>query len=389
MINTLEKFELVVVGASAAAEALTAELSDLNYEGKVLVIDQDSRMPYERPPLSKNYLTSNSEIDITVDWDLNVDFVNAHATAIDAESNKLHFEVIADKKKGFVEFGKLVIATGASPFHLPIEPEGVLSLRTINDSEEIGQSARKTKSVGIIGAGAIGVELATSLREIGAEVTLFDKATGPIERLLAGHLGETVTSWLDDLGVKCEFNVDLEEITRIDDTWVVAIGDSRSLNFGTLISAVGARPSVQWLESSNILSNSQLICDDLGRVISPTGIVENIYAAGDVVTRKSVTGDLSRTESWTAAAEQGKQLAEHIAGVEISEKEEPYFWTDVAGRKIQVFGHLEAGSVLEVVREDPDRDATLFKAVSPTGVLGWIGINSPQAIAKIRMGIQD
>lgn len=378
-----------MVGASVAAEALTTELTDLKYEGNVLVIERDSRMPYERPPLSKSYLTSNGEIDISVDWDLQVDFVIADATNVDAENKQIQFDVLSDGKHEIVQFNKLVITTGASPFHLPMEPEGVLSLRSIDDSEKIGSSARISGSVGIIGAGAIGVELATSLREIGAEVTLFDKAAGPLERLLAGHLGDTVTSWLQELGVVCEFNADLEQITRSDDKWDISLGDGRTLNFGTLVSAVGARPTVHWLSTSGLLTDGQLICDERGRVLSPAGACEDIYAAGDVVTRKSVHGDLSRTESWTAAAEQGKQLAELIAGTEISEKEEPYFWTDVAGRKVQVFGRLQPESRLEVLVEDPERNAVLYKAEAPDGARGWIGINSPQGIAKLRMGIMN
>ncbi|MDH6424129.1 3-phenylpropionate/trans-cinnamate dioxygenase ferredoxin reductase subunit [Aurantimicrobium minutum] len=387
--NKLRKYELVVVGASVAAEALTTELGEMDFEGKVLVVERDPRMPYERPPLSKKYLSSNGEIDITVDWELDIELVIANATKIDCNKKQLEFETVAENKTDTVAFDKLVIATGATPFHLPLEPEGVLSLRTIDDSELIRTSAQATGSVGIIGAGAIGVELATSLREIGVKVTLFDKAAAPLERLLAGHLGDTVTTWLQDLGVTCEFNADLVEISRTSDQWVISLGDGRALSFGTLVSAVGARPTVQWLNSSNLLTDGQLVCDGLGRVITPMGLIDFVYAAGDVVTRKSDSGDYFRTESWTAAAEQGKHLAEFISGTEISENEEPYFWTDVAGRKVQVLGRLHPDAKLEKITEDPERKATLFKATASDGTVGWIGINSPQGIAKLRMGLQD
>lgn len=376
----------MVVGASVAAEALTARLRKLGYDRDILVVERDARMPYERPPLSKQFLTDPDGTTIGVDWEQNVEFEYATALGLDVESQVLQLELLDSARKVSIGYERLVIATGATPFHLPIEPEGVLSLRTAQDAEQIRQAAQPGAHIGVIGAGAIGVEIASSLRALNVKVTLFDKADRPLERLLAGHLGETVQSWLEDLGVRCELSADLLRISNASHRWEVSLGDGRELEFDALISAVGANPNVAWLADSGLLTAGQLVCDEKGYVITQSGPLPNVFAAGDVVTRQSAEGALSRTESWTAASEQGLQLAEVLVGAEVFESEQPYFWTDVAGRKIQVLGALRSDALLEVVTENPDRGAKLFQATASDGSVGWLGINSPQAIAKLRMG---
>lgn len=383
----MKKFDIVVVGASVAAEALTSKLGELDYSGEILVVDRDPRMPYERPPLSKHFLTAHDEVDISVDWDQQVEFERAEAVGLEPENNVVHFSRVPSGESFSVEYDRLVITTGAQPFHLPIEPSGVLSLRTADDSEQIGHAAQPGAHIGIIGAGAIGCELATSLRTLNTEVTLFDKAEAPLERLLAGNLGETVTAWLTELGVRCEFAADLTAINGGPGEWVISLGDGRDVRVDALVSAVGARPTVGWLAESGLLDAGQLVCDHNGQVLSPKGAAENIFAAGDVVTRLAADGSLSRTESWTATAEQGARLAEVLVKAEITAPEQPYFWTDVAGRKIQVLGMLHPQASLEIVSEQPERRATLYKASAPDGTVAWLGINSPQLIAKLRMGL--
>lgn len=370
-----------------AAEALTARLRELEFVGEILVIDRDKRMPYERPPLSKQFLTSGEDGFIEVEWEQQVEMICAEAVGVDVDSKTLELITLPEAKPLSVGFKKIVITTGASPFHLPIEPEGVWGLRTVDDAEKIRQAALKHASFGVIGAGAIGVELASSLSNLGVHVTLFDKADWPLERLLAGHLGETVASWLREIGVTCEFGADIKSISGVSGDWQIQLGDKRQLKFGALISAVGARPTVGWLADSGLLIDGQLICDSYGRVLTLNGFSTDVYGAGDVVTRKSPTGTLSRTESWAAASEQGMRLAEFLTHVDISEGEEPYFWTDVAGRKIQVFGSLSSDSSLEIDSENPERGSTLYRATAPDGTIGWIGINAQQAIAKLRMGL--
>lgn len=379
-----DRGRIVLVGASTAGEAFVSRLRELGHEGEIVVVDRDARMPYDRPPLSKGYLTDPDDTDIGVDWADGTSIVSADVTGVDPVAKTLAV-VDPDGVARAVPFDTLVIAAGATPVSLPIEREGVLHFRSVEDSETIRAAAGPGSRVGIIGAGAIGAELATSLSHNGAAVVLLDKADRPLERLLVGYLGADVTSWLQSTGVDCRWGVDIERIAGTPGDWTVDLGDGSQLGFDVLVSAVGVRPTVAWLADSGLLTEGQLICDADGRVLSAEGPQPDIFAIGDVVTRALPTGETCRTESWTAAKEHGAQLAEWLSGVPVTPAELPYFWTDVAGRKIQVLGTLRREGSIEVEFENTSRGGVVYRVDGDDGSTGWIGVNAPARIAVLRM----
>ncbi|MBO1902153.1 FAD-dependent oxidoreductase [Leucobacter weissii] len=384
---TADRYGVVVVGASVAAEAFVSRLRELGDEREILVVDRDPRMPYERPPLSKLYLTESERPEIDVEWDERTPVTTARALAVDPEARTLTLGIAATGSTRTVAYDTLVVATGATPIRLPFEPEGVLHLRSVEDADLIRESISSGSRVGIIGAGAIGCELATSARALGAEVVLLDKADRPLERLLAGQLGSDVTAWLHDLGIVCRWQADISGISGRAGTWAVGLdGGAETLVFDVLISAVGVRPALDWLASSGLLSDGRLICDETGRVIGGADATADVYGIGDVVTRRLADGALLRTESWSSAAEQGRQLAERLAGNPEPETEPAYFWTDVAGRKIQVLGRISRDGAVTVEFENPARGSVLYRVVGADGEEGWVGVNAPQKIAMLRMG---
>ncbi|MGJ0204388.1 FAD-dependent oxidoreductase [Leucobacter sp. gxy201] len=380
-----DEYDIVVIGASVAAEAFGNRLRELGYSGELLVVDRDPSMPYERPPLSKRFLTSPEDTEIAVEWQGIAPVIAAEATGVDPLASTVELRLEESGETRRVRYGRLVIATGASPVSLPIEPEGVLRLRTLGDVERIRRAAGDGDRVGIIGAGAIGSELATSLVGNGAEVVLLDKADRPLERLLVGHLGADVASWLQAIGIDCRWGADIEQITGGPGDWTMILGDGSVLAFDALISAVGARPITSWLSDSGLLTDGQLVCDERGRVMTGKAVHETVFGIGDVITRQTVSGERIRTESWTAAAEHGTHLAETLIGREPSAPEMPYFWTDVAGRKIQVLGTLRRDGAIEVEFENPGRGAILYRVSGDDGSEGWIGVNAQPQIAMLRM----
>lgn len=379
-----DAYGIILVGASTAGEAFVTRLRELGHEEEILILDRDARMPYDRPPLSKRYLTDPDETDIGVERGDGTTITLAEVTGVDPAAKVVNLTE-SDGSVREVAYGTLVIATGAAPISLPIEPEGVFHFRSVEDSEKVRAATGKGSRVGVIGAGAIGAELATSLSKIGADVVLLDKADRPLERLLVGYLGADVTSWLQSTGIYCRWGVDIERISGGPGDWSVDLGDGSQLRFDALVSAVGVRPVTGWLSESGLLTDQQLVCDVEGRVIAPGGRQADIYAIGDVVTRKLPTGEQLRTESWTAAKEHGAQLAERLSGEPVTPEELPYFWTDVAGRKIQVLGTLRREGGIEVEFENPSRGGILYKVSGDDGSEGWIGVNAPARIAMLRM----
>lgn len=379
-----DRGRIVLVGASTAGEAFVSRMRELGHESEIVIVDRDARMPYDRPPLSKGFLTDPDDTDIDVDWVDGTNIVVAEVSDVDPAA-KLLTLTAADGSVEEVPFDTLVIASGATPMSLPIEREGVLHFRSVEDSERIRAEAGEGSRVGIIGAGAIGSELATSLSHNGAAVTLLDKADRPLERLLVGYLGADVTSWLQSTGVECRWGVDIERISGTPGDWNVELGDGSQLGFEVLVSAVGVRPTTAWLAESGLLTAGQLVCDGAGRVLVEGEPQPDIYAIGDVVTRALPTGDTFRTESWSAAKEHGAQLAERLSGAAVTPEELPYFWTDVAGRKIQVLGTIRREGSIEVEFEGTSRGGVVYRVDGDDGSTGWIGVNAPARIALLRM----
>ncbi|WP_440711776.1 NAD(P)/FAD-dependent oxidoreductase [Herbiconiux sp. YIM B11900] len=375
--------ELVVVGASVASSAFIERLRELGDTRSVVVIDADPDAPYDRPPVSKHFLRNGDLEDIAVDWsDFDVTLVHARATGVDTDRRSL---VLDDQSAETmtVNYEQLVIATGALPARLAIEPEDTFVLRSAEDARHLRAHTDTGQSVIIIGAGAIGVELASSLAFRGSPVTLIDRATGPLERLLAGHLSEQTTAWLEAAGVRCIWEASLSAIRHDDQGWVVELADGVHVGADVLVSAVGARPAVTWMSDSGLLTDGQLIVDETGRVLAPGGTREDIFGIGDAITRRRDDGSLLRTESWAAAREHATQLAETLRHAESAPVGKPYFWTEVAGRMVQVVGTLTAGANLTLESSNPAREAALYRVDGYNGTHAWIGVNSQPRIAKL------
>lgn len=374
---------LVVVGGSVAATAFIERLREVGVDDHVVVIDPDPHAPYDRPPLSKHYLVEGEPADIAVDWrDLDVELIRAEAMGLDLESQTIRTR--AASGEGSVPFERLVIATGALPVRLPFEPPDTLTLRSADDAHLLRAAVRPGEHVAIIGAGAIGVELASSFAAQGVRVTLLDRALGPLERLLAGHLATELTKWLEEAGVRCVWNAGIMAVTHTDDGWSIQLKGQPDMRPDVVISAVGSRPAVGWLAESGALTGGALLVDEGGAVLIDGRASETVFAVGDVASR-TVGNVISRTESWEAARQQASDVASHFADVDREPDSLAYFWTEVAGRKVQVVGLLDPAAAPALEFENPERAALLYKVEGSRGP-AWIGINAQPRIARLRMG---
>lgn len=374
---------MVVVGASVATTALLERLREFGFPELVTVVDHDLDAPYDRPPLSKQYLTEGAEsISIAVDWsELGAEVHRAEATEVDTANKHLHVRSVLTGEASTLPFDHLVLACGAIPVRLPFEPESTTVLRHACESRNLRNQLTNSARIIIIGAGAIGAELASSLQVLGADVTVLDRAPGPLERLLGGYLQVEITSWLEELGVTTRWNVGIQRIEHGDSGWEVELDGQEILRSDLVISAVGAKPAVEWLP--NLLSDGALVVDDCGRVIVGGSPADGLYAIGDVASRLDKNGALSRTESWSAAREQGERLADHFLGRKTDPPSLPYFWTDVAGRKVQVLGRLTSNGALTLDYSNPERGVFLYRVENPGLADAWIGVNAQPKIAQL------
>jgi len=378
--------QIVIVGASVAAGGFIEEIRDQGFDGSITIIEQEPEAPYDRPPLSKQYLRSGDDEFITIDWDdFNVEIVRAKATGVNPQQRTVLLEDLHTGDASTMTFGSLVIASGANPARLPFEPSNTHVLRTVRDARDIREAVVKGLQVVILGAGAIGVETASTLSGLGAQVTVLDRVSGPLERLLGGFLQEEITGWLHEIGVETRWDTNISAVEQQDHTWEIEIDQGEILTADMVLSAVGSKAAVSWLKDSDLLTDRHLLVDDVGQVIVMGEPIKNVFAIGDAASRRTPEGMYTRTESWTAAREQGQALGEYLMTGAPKQPSVPYFWTEVAGRNVQVVGQLQPGGNIEEVNNNPARKSHLYRVDNPDGSEAWVGINAQPKIAQLMM----
>ncbi|NYI44983.1 3-phenylpropionate/trans-cinnamate dioxygenase ferredoxin reductase subunit [Nocardioides aromaticivorans] len=377
-----ERAAVVAVGASVATAALVSQLRESGHQGRIVVIDRDPDMPYDRPPLSKEFLATDGERPEAPWWTDSCELVHGRVEGFETTTHTLSVRMPGGELRE-IAGDHVVIATGSTPVRIPGQPEGVLELRSASDARELRVHARPGQRVVILGAGTVGTELASSLSAAGADVCLIDLAERPLDRFFAGHLGVDAASWIQDAAVDLRLGTRVAGIERSGDRWLVAT-DRGIVAGDAVVCAVGTRPAVGWLANSDVALDNGVLCDADGQVLDTAGNpVPGVHAIGDVANWPSYDGTRRRREDWTSAQRQGRHVALALVGQQSDDlsAERDYFWTTQFGRRIQVLGTPIRDGVLVQQVADPDRNAAFYTVERNGETVAWISINRPREFA--------
>jgi 3-phenylpropionate/trans-cinnamate dioxygenase ferredoxin reductase subunit len=340
--------DVVIVGGGLAAVRTAQGLRDLRYEGSILLISDEERLPYDRPPLSKDYLLGRAtDDDICLLAPERLDelgvevLLGRRAVGLDRETRRV---VLADG--GGVEYEKLVVATGARANRLPALEglDGVVYLRTAGDARVLRDLLAEQPRVGIVGGGFIGLEIASVARHLGCEVTVIEMAPAPLAVVLGNELGGFVQEWHEEQGVvfECGSVVDGARGNGRVEELVLARGATVPVDLTVV--GVGVTPNVEWLDGSGLEVHRGLVCDAHGRTSDPA-----VFGVGDATCRHA-DGRCHVSGHWTAATDHAGMVASLIAGdpVDDSFAQEGYFWSDQFGSRLQFAGTLGSRPRLRV-----------------------------------------
>ncbi|MGP4083803.1 NAD(P)/FAD-dependent oxidoreductase [Streptomyces sp. KR55] len=376
---------VAVVGASLAGLSAARSLRKRGHDGRLVLIGDELHRPYDRPPLSKEFLSGTlgeAELALeTDDEDLQAEWLlGVRATGLDHTERAVR---LADGRE--VHADGFVIATGAAARSLPGSEglAGVHTLRTLDDARALRDELARGGRLVVIGGGFIGAEVASTAYALGLEVTVVEAAPTP----LAGPLGETmgaiVSALHADHGVRLLCGVGVKGLsgeTRVD---AVLLEDGRSIPADIVVVGVGARPCVEWLEGSGIVLDNGVKCGADGRT-SLAGVV----AVGDCANWYDPRAGLHRrVEHWTGARERpDAAVATLLAGgaVEPGVPRPPYFWSDQYGVKIQFAGHAAGADSVTIeagAADDHDVLAVYRRAGDPVAVLA---MNQPRLFMRWR-----
>jgi 3-phenylpropionate/trans-cinnamate dioxygenase ferredoxin reductase subunit len=375
---------VVIVGGSLAGSTAASRLRGLGYEGHIVVIDDDARAPYDRPPLSKRLL-GDEPLDARAYWaSSDAERIRGRASSFSAATRTVRVET----EDGTFDMpgDVVIIASGARARRLPFEPPGVFTLRSADDAIALrAQVQSGARSAVIIGAGAIGTELASVFRDNGLDVTIVDAVELPLIRLLGREFAERAAAWITDSGTRLVMNAGVAGIEHGEHDWTVSLASGEAITADLVVSAVGAAPRVDWLADSGVLLENGVRCDSAGRVLGLDGeVLAGIFAIGDVAARSDGDGGFSRSEAWDYAQRQGNDVAATILGQEFDPRPLfDYFWTDQFARKVQVLGNPSLGDGVETVLEREARNAGVYRIVRGDDTVAWITVNSPREFGEL------
>lgn len=374
---------VVVAGASAAGLTTAENLRKRGYDGKLTLVGDETHLPYDRPPLSKQVLAGTWEPerirlrgeDALRDLDATL-LLGHRATGLDVAARELS---LADGTR--LGYDALVVATGVTPRSLPgADLDGVHRLRTLDDALALRAGLLSGPKVVVVGAGFLGAEVAAVARQMGLDVTLVEPLPAPMRRQFGDHVGELVGRLHRDHGTRLRCGIGVARFLGSGGRVVgVELADESVVDADLVLVAVGSIPATAWLTDSGLPLGNGVECDEYCQA------APGIYAAGDVASwPNSHFGVRMRLEHRMNATEQGMAVAAAILGEAKPFAPVPYFWTDQYGTKIQAYGIFPEDAHLHVLDGDPaDRKfvAAYLRDDVVVGILGW---NNPRGTREAR-----
>ena len=377
---------IAVVGASLAGLRSVEFLRRAKFEGELLLIGDEPHRPYDRPPLSKEFLRGEwDEERISLRRksydDLDVELMlGRRAASLDAESRIVRFE-----DGGVASFDGLVVATGGVAKTLPNQPEldGVWTLRTLDDSLGIRAELDEKPAVAVVGAGFIGAEIAASARQLGLDVTMIEALETPLARGLGSDLGSKMQRVHERHGVRVLCGRRVEHFEGTERVRALVLDDGTRVECGLVIVGIGMTPATDWLEGSAVEVADGVLCDETLATSVP-----GIVAAGDVASWPNpLFGERMRIEHWTNAVEQ----ARHAVGTLLALPGEakafesvPMFWSDQYDMKIQGIGRPRPDDELTVVG-DLESEKLVAVYSRDEAFTGAVAFNQAPKLVQLRM----
>ncbi|NOR03920.1 FAD-dependent oxidoreductase [Mycolicibacterium fortuitum] len=367
----------IVGGGLAGAKAAEA-LRDNDFDGHVVLFAAEDQLPYERPPLSKEYLAGKKKLDdFTVDpaaWyrDRNVDLrLGTEVTAVNAAAHTLS---LPDGTT--VGYDKLLLATGSASRRPPIpgsDAAGVHYLRTIDDAATLSAALNPGATLAIVGAGWIGMEVAAGARGRDVNVTVVEAAHLPLQAALGAEVGEVFAQLHREHGVDLRLDQSVEEITTDNGTATgLRLTDGSTVAADAVLIAVGAAPNIELAEKAGLaIGDGGVLVDASLRSSDP-----DIYAVGDIAAAQHpFFGVRIRTEHWANALKQPAVAVAGMLGNSAEYDELPYFFTDQYDLGMEYVGHAPEYERVVFRGDVAGREFVAFWLDASNRVLAGMNVN--------------
>jgi NADPH-dependent 2,4-dienoyl-CoA reductase/sulfur reductase-like enzyme len=373
---------IVIAGGGLAAQRASETLRRLGYAGSIRMVCAEPHLPYDRPPLSKAILTGEVR-DESVRFrpsawyeDNAVDpLMDVSTTDLSTKERRVR---LSDGTT--LRYDRLLIATGSRPRTLPMLAgyENVSELRTIDDAQRLRRALGAGMQLAVVGAGFIGMEVASTARKLGAEVTMIEAAPSPVFGVLGGQLGTWFAKLHRDEGVEVITDRTLVGVRGDGAVNSLRLSDGRVIETDHVIAGVGVRPNVEWLAGSGLAIGGVTV------TVHGQTDADGVFAAGDAAaTFDHRVGRHVAGSHWEAAGRQAVRAARSMLGLEPGTVELSSFWTDQYGIRIQYLGNAALADSI-VIDGDPDRRRFIATYIRQAGPVAALLVDHQRSLPAMR-----
>ncbi len=369
---------MVIIGAGHAAGQAAASLRQEKYEGPITIIGDEPHIPYQRPPLSKQYLSGEQGLDRVYlrpqkfydDKDITLK-LGVSATAIDPAARTVSLD-----NGESVDYDKLIISTGSRPRKLNIEGSelgGIHYLRTIADVDAIRAEMSAGKNLVITGGGYIGLEVASVGIEQGMQVRVLEMEARILQRVTTPQMSEYYHNLHTSRGVHIHTGTGVTGFAGDGQVSKVLCGDAGEFDADLVVVGIGIIPNVELAQAAGLECDNGIVVDDHCRTSDP-----NIYAAGDCTNHPNpLLNRRLRLESVPNAMEQARVCASNMLGGDKVYASIPWFWSDQYELKLQMVGFSADGNE-SVLRGDMAQNTFAVFYLHDGEVVAADAVNSPK-----------
>lgn len=369
---------MVIIGAGHAAGQAAASLRQEKYEGPITIIGDEPHVPYQRPPLSKQYLSGEQGIErvylrpekFYADKDVTLK-LGVTATAIDRGDKTVTLD-----NGETLDYDKLIVSTGSRPRKLNIEGsdlKGIHYLRTIADVDAIRAEMQPGKNLVIVGGGYIGLEVASVGVTLGLNVHVLEMESRILQRVTTPEMSHYYHNLHEGRGVHLHTDTAVSGFSGTDRVEKVLCGEAGEFDADLVIVGIGIIPNIELAEAAGLECDNGIVVDDHCQTSD-----ENIYAAGDCTNHPNpLLGRRLRLESVPNAMEQARTCASNMLGGDKTYASIPWFWSDQYELKLQMVGFSSDGDE-HILRGNVEENQFAVFYLNNGKVVAADAVNSPK-----------
>jgi 3-phenylpropionate/trans-cinnamate dioxygenase ferredoxin reductase subunit len=368
----------IIVGASLTGAKAAEELRERGFDGRVVLLGSEAERPYERPPLTKDYLRGESprekayvhEDGFYAEHDIELE-TGTTVASVDPDASR----VILDDGR-VLRFDRLLLATGAEPRRIPVagaDLDGIHYLRTLADCDVLRERLDAGGRVVVVGAGWIGSEFAASARQRGLDVTIVDPLTLPNERIFGTEIGAFYRDLHAGHGVELALGEGVESFEGNGAVAGVRTSAGRAIECDFAVVGIGVVPRVELAQDAGLTIDNGVIVNERLQTSAP-----NVFAAGDVARAwHPFYGERIRVEHWANALNQGPVAAQAMLGEPASYGRIPYFYSDQYDAGMEYSGHA------------PEWDEVVFRGDRGAGEFVAFWLRGGRVVAGMNVNVWD